>query len=204
MERASQAELAELLRREYPDLDLGTSDSGSRTIEWTDFRSTKPCCCRWRTSSKAANTIPRGMCLYHSLQVFEHARERLPYDEEFLLAALLHDVGKGIDPSDHVAAGLEALEGFITERTAWMIEHHMEAQAIRDGTLGVRAHRRLRENDSYEELRLLAECDRLGRQVGVRVLKSTRCWSICANCRGCVGSMTDPSDRSSDAGSWPG
>ena len=24
----------------------------------------------------------------------------MPYDEEFLLAALLHDVGKGIDPQD--------------------------------------------------------------------------------------------------------
>ena len=41
-----------------------------------------------------------------------------PYDEEFLLAALLHDVGKAIDPSDHVEAALQALEGSITERTS--------------------------------------------------------------------------------------
>ena len=45
---------------------------------------------------------------------FDLARDELPYDEEFLLAALLHDVGKAIDPHDHVAAGLEALEGYIT------------------------------------------------------------------------------------------
>jgi len=33
---------------------------------------------------------PEGDALYHSLQVFELAREARPYDEEFLLAALLH------------------------------------------------------------------------------------------------------------------
>ena len=79
---------------------------------------------------------PEGDALYHSLQVFDLARDELPYDEEFLLAALLHDVGKAIDPHDHVAAGLEALEGYITPRTAWLIEHHMEAHALADGTLG--------------------------------------------------------------------
>ena len=52
---------------------------------------------------------PEEDALYHSLQVFELARERVAYDEEFLLAALLHDVGKGIDAGDHVAAGVEAL-----------------------------------------------------------------------------------------------
>ena len=54
---------------------------------------------------------PEGDALYHSLQVFEHAREARPYDEEFLLAALLHDVGKAIDPSEHVGAGVEVCEG---------------------------------------------------------------------------------------------
>src|SRR5208337_664337 len=47
-----------------------------------------------------------------------------PHDEEFLLAALLHDVGKAIDPSGHVTAALQALEGAITKRTAWLIEPH--------------------------------------------------------------------------------
>ena len=58
---------------------------------------------------------PEGDALYHSLQVFDLARDEMPYDEEFLLAALLHDVGKGIDRRDHTTAGLEALEGLITE-----------------------------------------------------------------------------------------
>ena len=110
---------------------------------------------------------PEGDALYHSLQVFDLARDELPYDEEFLVAALMHDIGKAIDPGDHVLAGLEALQGYITQRTAWLIQHHMEAHAILDRTIGARAHRRLRENENFEELELLAKCDRGGRQCGV-------------------------------------
>ena len=111
---------------------------------------------------------PEGDALYHSLQVFDHARDASPYDEEFLLAALLHDVGKAIDPQDHVAAGLEALDGFITERTQWFIEHHMEAQQDLDHTLGHRARRRLEESPDYDDLLTLARCDRAGRQIGAQ------------------------------------
>lgn len=110
---------------------------------------------------------PEGDVLYHSLQVFDLAREAIFYDEEFLLAALLHDVGKGIDPENHVMAGLEALEGLISERTAWLIAHHMDAHRIWEKTLGARMHRRLRSHTSYEELILLGECDRAGRVAGV-------------------------------------
>ena len=35
-----------------------------------------------------------------------------------------------------------------------------------DRTLGARAHRRLKESESYEELMLLSECDRAGRVPG--------------------------------------
>jgi len=110
---------------------------------------------------------PEGDALYHSLQVFDLARDELPYDEEFLLAALLHDVGKALDPLDHVGAAIEALNGHITERTVWLIEHHSEAGALRDGTLGVRSRRRLEESESFDELVLLAKCDREGRRVGI-------------------------------------
>jgi predicted HD phosphohydrolase len=110
---------------------------------------------------------PEGDALYHSLQVFDLARNESAYDEEFLVAALLHDVGKAIDPADHVAAALEALDGFITERTAWLVEHHMLAHQLVDGTLGARARRRLQESEHFDDLVLLGECDRAGRVPGV-------------------------------------
>jgi hypothetical protein len=109
---------------------------------------------------------PEGDVLYHSLQVFELARQQLPYDEEVLLAALLHDVGKAIDRRDHIAAGLEALAGAISPRTAWLIEHHVEAIALRAGTLGVRLRRRIEAAEDFDELMILADCDRRGRAVG--------------------------------------
>jgi hypothetical protein len=111
---------------------------------------------------------PEGDALYHSLQVFELARDALPYDEEFQSAALLHDVGKAIDPRDHVAAGLAALNGFITPRTAWFIENHSAAGALRDGTLGARARRRLEAAEDFDDLMLLCDCDRQGRQKGAQ------------------------------------
>jgi hypothetical protein len=112
---------------------------------------------------------PEGDVLYHSLQVFALARQQRPYDEEFLLAALLHDVGKAIDRRDHVAAGLEALDGVIGPRTAWLVEHHVEALELRDGTLGAGLRRRLEASEDFDELMLLADCDRQGRTVGMEV-----------------------------------
>jgi hypothetical protein len=110
---------------------------------------------------------PEGDALYHSLQVFERAREARPYDEEFLLAALLHDVGKAIDPQDHVAAGLEALRGTLTERTAWLIEHHMDLLARGDRPISPRVRQALRDSDYYDDLVLLRDLDDAGRVPGI-------------------------------------
>jgi hypothetical protein len=112
---------------------------------------------------------PEGDALYHSLQVFEQARNRRPYDEEFLLAALLHDVGKAIDPGDHVGAALLALEGLITDRTQFFIAHHMDAREYRGGKLGARLRRELPASPDFEDLMLLEECDVAGREPGASV-----------------------------------
>jgi hypothetical protein len=112
---------------------------------------------------------PEGDVLYHSLQVFQLAREELPYDEEFLLSALLHDVGKGIDPKDHIMAALEVLGDAVTPRTAWLIEHHVEAMELQEGKLGVRSRRRLEASEDFHDLMLLADCDRKGRVRGIMV-----------------------------------
>lgn len=166
MERASIAELEQLLEREYPDRDIGESvlDAEQRIDRYQLFESLLLPLERVAQSKKYH---PEGDALYHSLQVFDLAKDELPYDQEFLEAALLHDIGKAIDPADHVGAGLLALGEFITPRTAWLIEHHMHGQGLIDGTLGARARRRLQQHESYDELVLLAECDRDGRQVGV-------------------------------------
>ncbi len=167
IERASISQLEQLLSEEYPDLPL--EQTMQEMEEMPDrFQLFTALLLPLENVKQHPKYHPEGDVLYHSLQVFDLANDQLPYDEEFLLAALLHDVGKGLDPGDHVAAGLEALDGFISPRTAWLIEHHMEAHRIFDGTIGSRAHRRLRENESYDELLLLCECDRGGRVAGVQ------------------------------------
>jgi hypothetical protein len=166
IERASIAELRQFLAGAYPDLDLDDALAAAR--EQVDrFQVYQSLLLPLENVRQPLAYHPEGDALYHSLQVFDHGRDERPYDEEFLLAALLHDVGKAIDPHDHVAAGLEALDGTISERTAWLIEHHMLAHGIADQSLGRRAHRRLRLSEHYDDLVLLGQCDRAGRQPGV-------------------------------------
>jgi hypothetical protein len=166
IERASIAELERFLATEYPQVDLNAALVEAEN-QVDRFQIYHMLLLPLEQVKQSPKWHPEGDALYHSLQVFDLATHELPYDEEFLLAALLHDVGKAIDPRDHVAAALEALEGFITERTAWLIEHHMEAHAAHDGTLGQRARRRLAESEHYEDLLLLGRCDRQGRTRGV-------------------------------------
>ena len=167
IEKASIAQLEEFLSQQYPELDL--EQAMAEAEEQVDrFQVYYSLLLPLENVKQHPKYHPEGDALYHSLQVFDRACDCLPYDEEFLLAALLHDVGKGIDPHDHVYSGLEALQGFITQRTGWLIEHHMEAHKLHDRTIGARARKRLQQNESYDELVLLGECDRAGRVVGVQ------------------------------------
>jgi predicted HD phosphohydrolase len=168
IERASIAELEALLREEYPELDL---DAEALPLEQhiDRFELYRMLLTPLEGVKQSAKYHPEGDALYHSLQVFELALRDRPYDEEFLLAALLHDVGKAIDPADHVGAALEALEGAISDRTAWLIAHHMEAQELRSGTLGARAKARLQRSEDFDDLMLLRDLDRRGRVPGAIV-----------------------------------
>src|SRR5438132_482725 len=142
IERASIRELEELMAREYPDADLEAeiaADAGAVDA----YQVYRMLLLPLENVKQSPKYHPEGDVLYHSLQVFELAREERPYDEEFLLAALLHDVGKGIDPSDHVNAGLDALDGLITDRTRFFIEHHMDAHAHCEGSIGARLKQKL-------------------------------------------------------------
>lgn len=168
IERASIAELEHLLATEYPDLEVEQALlEGEQRVD--RFQIYQMLLLPLESVKQDPRWHPEGDALYHSLQVFELAREALPYDEEFQTAALLHDVGKAIDPREHVAAALEALEGHITQRTAWFIKHHMDASELRDGELGARARRRLEAHEDFDDLMQLCDCDRAGRECGVEV-----------------------------------
>jgi len=166
IEKASIAEFKTFLQREYPNVIL-TERLQEMEDELDPYAVYFGLLLPLENVKQHPLHHPEGDVLYHSLQVFDLAYDLLPYDEEFLAAALLHDIGKGIDAANHVEAGLEALEGAITPRTAWLIAHHMDAHLIHNGSIGSRHHRRLRESESYEELLMLGECDRAGRVRGV-------------------------------------
>ena len=168
IERASIKELEELLHREYPDLDADAAlEAEAEQVD--PYLLFRLLLLPLEQVKQHPKYHPEGDVLYHSLQVFELAKEARSYDEEFLLAALLHDVGKGIDPGDHVGAALEALDGLITERTAFLIAHHMEAHDYRAGTLGLKRQQQLRQSPDFDDLMLLRELDDAGRVPGAEV-----------------------------------
>jgi hypothetical protein len=168
IERASIGELEEFLRREYPDHDLENElDKTARAAD--PYPIYRMLLLPLEDVKQSPRYHPEGDVLYHSLQVFELARDRRPYDEELLLAALLHDVGKGIDPADHVTAALDALDGLITERTRFLIENHMLAHDYQTGKLPPKERGRLEASPDFEDLLLLREVDDAGRVPGAAV-----------------------------------
>jgi predicted nucleotidyltransferase len=168
IERASVRELEELLAREYPGLDLeGELDAAAEAPD--PHHVFRLLLLPLENVRQSPVHHPEGDVLYHSLQVFELARQHRAYDEEFLLAALLHDVGKGLDPSDHVEAGLSALEGLITERTRFFIAHHMEAHLYQSGQLPGKVRRELEASPDFDDLLLLRQLDDAGRVPGAPV-----------------------------------
>ena len=168
MERATLPEFELFLRHEYPDSDL-EAELASAEEAIDRFQVYRALLIPLETVMQDEYYHPEGDVLYHLLQCYVLARDELPYDEEFQLAALLHDIGKGLDKYNHVEAGLEALEGHITARTSWLIEHHMDVHKIRDRTIGHRAHLRLRESPDYDDLLRLGVCDRGARVCGAQV-----------------------------------
>lgn len=168
IERASILQLEELMHEEYPGLDLDEAIESAETV--TDpYAYYRMLLLPLENVKQNPVHHPEGDVLYHSLQVFELAREERPYDEEFLLAALLHDVGKGIDPADHVGAALSALDGIITDRTAFFIANHMNAHLHRSGKLGHNLKRELEASEDFEDLMLLRKLDDAGRVPGATV-----------------------------------
>lgn len=106
---------------------------------------------------------PEGNALYHALQVFELGRDKHPYDEEFLWACLLHEVGRLVDVRNPVKAAERILQGRVSERVLFLIRELPAAQELLRGDL---SHKGLRKADSFDELLDLARCDLAGRVPG--------------------------------------
>jgi predicted HD phosphohydrolase len=167
IEKAGVAEVEALIAREHPALALDSSDTLEPQVDPLLI---------WPLLLAPLESVkqdpphhPEGDALYHSLQAFELARREVPYDQELITAALLHDVGKGVDPADHVAAGLEALEGTLTGREEFLIAHHMDAQAYINGALGARHRSRLTANEWFEDSLTLRDIDDRARRPGMQV-----------------------------------
>ena len=165
IEKASTAELEQLIIVEHPDADLGAEaeDGIDPFLIWSlllpPLESVK----------QDPRYHPEGDALFHALQAFELARNEFPYDQELITAALLHDVGKAIDPRDHVLAGLDALDGTLTEREEFLIAHHMDAHACLERTIGAKLSMALRASEWFEDLLALRDIDDRARRPGAEV-----------------------------------
>jgi predicted HD phosphohydrolase len=61
--------------------------------------------------------------LEHSLQTATRAA-RDGRDDEYVLCALIHDIGDTLSPFNHPAIGAAILKPFVSEANHWMVEHH--------------------------------------------------------------------------------
>ena len=65
--------------------------------------------------------------LEHSLQTATRA-ERDGRDEEYVLCALLHDIGDTLAPFNHPTIAADILMPFVSPANHWMVQHHGEFQ----------------------------------------------------------------------------
>jgi len=61
--------------------------------------------------------------LEHSLQTATRAH-RAGEDEEYVVCALLHDIGDILLPASHADLGAAILEPYVSEQNHWMLKHH--------------------------------------------------------------------------------
>ena len=61
--------------------------------------------------------------LQHSLQTAHRAAEA-GEDDEYIVCALLHDIGDTLGSANHADVGAAILQPFVSEENHWMIKHH--------------------------------------------------------------------------------
>ena len=75
--------------------------------------------------AQGEETLPgyRITRLEHGLQAATRAR-REGADVDWIVAALLHDIGDGLAPQNHDRFAAEILRPFLREEVCWVVEHH--------------------------------------------------------------------------------
>jgi predicted HD phosphohydrolase len=121
MERVSFSRMADGTREDYlllqrlePDFLAGTA---RRVLE--ELR-------RQGEESYPGYKVTR---LDHALQAATRA-ERDGADIDWIVAALLHDIGDGLAPQNHDKVAAEILRPFLREECTWTVEHHGAFQML--------------------------------------------------------------------------
>src|ERR1700712_2624527 len=93
--------------------------------------------------------------LTHCLQTAARA-EKAGRSDDYILAALIHDIGDTLGPYNHADVGAAIIKPFVQEDIHWMVEHHAEFQGYYFfHYLGLDRDRRDRYKDSpYYDLTL--------------------------------------------------
>jgi predicted HD phosphohydrolase len=58
-------------------------------------------------------------CLQTATRAYQAGR-----DEEYVVCALLHDIGDTLGPSNHADVAAAIVQPFVSEENHWMVEHH--------------------------------------------------------------------------------
>lgn len=131
---------------------------------------------------------PEGDALYHSLQVFEHAR-RETRDPILLAAALFHDVGKALRSPDHDEDGADLLDGLLDGRIVWLVRHHLDLLRAPAQT-----RRRFRGSVALELLELLRRWDVAGRSPRASVCSPEEAVTFVLVHRNSIAAIDAPTD----------
>jgi len=103
----------------------------------------------------------------HSLQVLNWAF-RESNDIDLILAAMLHDVGKVGGSIGHAKRGVTLISCYCSEKTLWLIEHHLRFWDLITGEMKRRDKVwYLFHHKWFVELSMLARWDKAGRNPNV-------------------------------------